>query len=697
MHRSAGRFIDSKRPVIGAGGLGAVVLSVSALAAPPEGYLDEDALAARVHDLAAHEDRCSLAVVGESREGRDLLVLTLAADVATADERPALLVTAGLDARHLVGTETAVRLAERLLAEHADVLEVMTVYVIPRANPDGVARWLAGGPARPGTAAPVDEDRDGAVDEDAPSDLDGDGVITMMRRPEPPLDDRPTHLADPAAPRLLKKADAAAGERAVYSVYPEGLDRDGDGLVAEDGPGMVDLDHNFMHEWPEHDRDSGAYQLSEPEAAALAAFVLEHRNIACALTLGRHDNLVNVPDGKGRDVSGRGPKVLDKGDVRLYERIAEVYEETTGQKRAPKEPVDGSFHAWMYAQRGIPSFASTVWGRPDEKKDDPAPDAADAEAAPDGGPPPAADPVAGSWSGSIEIPDMGGVEVTLDVERRGDDAVAASLTSPMFGLDLEGTFEADSGALTLAGSAGPEMNVTMDLTVDGDRMTGTASSPQGGVDIALDRAGGGAAGGAAGGGRDKGDKPSDGEAAAWLAYSDDQRDGAGFVEWAPFDHPTLGPVEIGGFVPGFRRNPPAGDLDDLAAGLTAFAVELVERRPRTVVVGPEVTRLADGLYEVRFGLRNDGALPTGTAMARTARAHPPTIVRVSTPVERIVAGNRVSRTWGIDGHGGRFVQTWLLRVDPDEDVTVEVRNAQLGDQLVTFRPGEAADQEGANP
>jgi hypothetical protein len=178
--------------------------------------------------------------------------------------------------------------------------------------------------------------------------------------------------------------------------------------------------------------------------------------------------------------------------------------------------------------------------------------------------------------------------------------------------------------------------------------------------------------------KEKKAKPDDAEAAAWLEYSDRDRDGAGFVEWTPFDHPTLGPVEIGGFVPGFRMNPPAEALDDLAERQTRFAADLIERRPTLVFEGPDVTRLADGLYEIRFGIVNDGAFPTATAMARKSRAVAPTVVRLSTSLEDVVAGNRVDRVWGIDGHGRRSVHHWIIRADAGAATQIEIMAGRLG-------------------
>jgi len=656
--------------------------------AATDGYMGPEELAAALHELAAGHDGCTVEVIGESREGRPIHALTLSGDPATAGERSALLITAGLDARHRVGPETAFRVARNLLTNHADALDDVTVYVIPLVNPDGVMVNVEGPNAgHVGTATPVDNDRDGADDEDGPVDLNGDGVITTMRRIDPPLDDPPTHMADPAEPRLLKTPDPLEGERATYTVYVEGRDQDGDGLIAEDALGHVDLDHNFMQAWPEHDDDAGRYPLSEPESHSLAKFVLNHRNIVAAITYGRHDNLINVPDGRGADITGRGPKSIDADDVALYKAIAEIFKDATGQKRAPSSDLAGAFHHWLYAQRGLPSFATVVWGRPDVEEPKQEDGAEEKQEKDEAAPKPPADPgVTGAWSGTIDIPEMGAMDFTFNLEQAADNSVDGTFTTSMFSITVEGDVDPASGAIELSGSAGEGATVTFTLTRQDDELLGSATGPEGeAVDISATRTGGEEPPASAAGGRKpQGGKAADADAEGWLKYSDQQRGGAGFVEWTPYDHPTLGEVEIGGFVPGFQMNPPAASLDDLASKQAAFAVELINRRPQLDVEGPVVTQLADGLYDVRFAIVNDGFLPTMTSQARKSRANLPIVVRLSTPIERIVSGDRVSRAWGVDGSGGRFDHHWIIRVKNGSKQSIEIVNPQFGDRTVTF-------------
>ena len=526
-----------------------------AFAAPPSSpwaeYLDDDAYVARLHTIRADApERVMLDRYGTSREGRPLLAMVLASDLERAHEQPTLLVVGGLDALHPAGTEYTVRMAERILADHPGILEEVTVVLMPRANPDGIAALMGGiNDGRRGGSRAVDADRDGLFDEDEVRDLDGDGVITRMRLIDPPLSHPPTHLADPGEPRLMRSPDVAAGERATHAMFVEGIDVDGDGAIGEDGRGEVRIDRNFMHLFAEHETDSGPYQLSEPESLALAEWILEKPRIYGAVVFGPHDWIVSLPEASKKDPTGRTPIGIDGGDKRQYERLKELWKEHTGQTRSTDENDRGGLHAWLYAHRGIPTVATTGWGRPD----------------------PTATP---------EKPAAEGSETT---ERP---------------------------------------------------------------------------------------KPRDAEGAAWLAWSDADRDGEGFVEWRGVDHPQLGRIEIGGVVPGFDRNPPLAMLDGLAAGHAEFIAALAAMRPQVVVEGPEVELLGGGVARIRLALRNDGEMPFCTTMARTNRAIRPLVVRPRIPVERILQGAAFELVDRLDP-GQRRDFEWIVRW-PEAGLEIEV-------------------------
>ena len=65
-------------------------------------------------------------------------------------------------------------------------LAASVFYVVPRLDADGTEAVFAPLQApRRGNLTPFDDDNDGRLDEDPPEDLNGDGLITVMRVQDP--------------------------------------------------------------------------------------------------------------------------------------------------------------------------------------------------------------------------------------------------------------------------------------------------------------------------------------------------------------------------------------------------------------------------------------------------------------------------------------------------------------------------------
>lgn len=605
-------------------------------------YLSSNDLQQRVRSIAGSQRSVQVSSIGTTLNGASIPLIILSQDLENAGTHPALLITAGIDGRYRSSTEVAIRIAEDLVEKHGDLLDTMTVYIIPQVNPDGAA--LNNGTVNLehiGNARSTDDDRDRSADEDGPDDLNGDGMITMMRRLNPPIQDPATHLQDPENPLLNIEPDPKEDLRAAFTLYPEGLDNDLDGTINEDGAGSVDLDSNFMHRWPEHQNGAGRYPLSEPESLALAEFVLSRDNIVMALTIGRHDNLVNQPDAKAKDITGTAPKAIDAKDADLYEAIGEMYTDITGIKEASKEDLAGSFHAWLYAQRGIPSFAVVPWTRP-------APEETDSESKSD-------DSEVGNASEEVEgngLTPSGVGDISMET------------------LDeLKAAYEAQTGE---------SVDESMISDITPEMVQGFAA--QAGIEVRrvvepklADEVA------PAKGSKKKAKKKSEDQ--KWLDYFE-QAEIDGYVEWEPFEHPTLGSVEIGGFSPHARINPPATELDPISDRMTEFVVKLIESRSVINTVGPVVTELASGVYEIRFSVINDGKIPTSTAHSRSTRSTKPTIIRLSSEVDQIMTGQRVSRVWGIDPHGGRSDHHWIIRTQSISNERIEIIDPRFGNRTI---------------
>jgi hypothetical protein len=226
------------------------------------------------------------------------------------------------------------------------------------------------------TNRPTDNDGDGLLDEDAPDDLDGDGVILQMRfRPRPGTDDRATMVTDERDPsgRLLRRAEE--GEEAEWVVVSEGIDNDGDGRTNEDGIGGLDLHRNYVENWrPEPGMDrtgrgwtqrgAGAYPLSEIETRSVVVWLLENPNISVANSMD-----TRVPMHLRAPSTSPGPERMYPEDLAYYEYFdslamsitgypwaGDVYHDYSTRRDENAGPMDGSplfghgpdFGYWYY-------------------------------------------------------------------------------------------------------------------------------------------------------------------------------------------------------------------------------------------------------------------------------------------------------------------------------------------------------------
>ncbi len=108
--------------------------------------------------------------------------------------------------------------------------------------------------------------------------------------------------------------------------------------------------------------------------------------------------------------------------------------------------------------------------------------------------------------------------------------------------------------------------------------------------------------------------PTDDQALAVLHWLDAQPGGpetAGFVDWYHFDHPQLGPVELGGWNELHSwANPPQHMLRDEVDGHGAFAVVQALAAPCLEIRHTAIEQLGPDTWRVDIGVANTGWLPT---------------------------------------------------------------------------------------
>lgn len=600
------------------------------------------------------------------------------------DERPALLIVAGLDGRHDFGSRIAISLVDRLVTEHTELLDRYTVYIVPDLNPDNDAMFdRPGTPRADFSRAPrtADADRDGRWNEDPADDLNGDGMITMMRvrNPAPGSGLRPTLVLDADEPRLLREPETDEGEIAEYALLIEGIDNDGDGRFNEDGiagnaGGGVDLDRNFPSLWPEYADGAGAHGLSEPETRKLVEWMLTRDNIVCALAYAPKDNILNTPATGKYDKDGREPTGIEEGDKNTYSKVQELFKETTNQTGAPEGAWAGSFTQFAYAQFGVWSFATPGWVRPDLVKQDGGDEEEAEQEQPSGG--------AGGSSGGMDV----------DAERKAlleqgtpafiaDFIVATPDERAAYMESFQEMSEAERASNMQAVMALPEaIQLRVRALISGQPDPGPFAS--GGSAAAENPARRGSRGnrpGGAGGGKSGGS-----DDAKWLAYSDDHLDGRGFMPWTPFTHPQLGEVEIGGLVPGVKHEPLESEWVRVIDEQAEFVAGLVGMLPSLEVETTRVERVAEGVWRVRIRGTNTGALPTRSAIGAKARRIPPVVVDLGVDVEDIITGDRLNRWESIDGNGGHEEIEWVVRASDGSSVPVSIRSSVFGDRTLSI-------------
>ncbi len=126
-----------------------------------------------------------------------------------------------------------------------------------------------------------------------------------------------------------------------------------------------------------------------------------------------------------------------------------------------------------------------------------------------------------------------------------------------------------------------------------------------------------------------------------LKWSDEQLEGEGFMDWTPFEHPQLGPVELGGWKRLFMfRNPPAHHLPELCHKNMLFTLQHALISPRLNISDVKATRVADELFKIEAIVENLGYLPTYvTRRAIDAKVVTPVIAELALG-DRVGAGRR---------------------------------------------------------
>lgn len=558
----------------------------------------------------AHSEFSRLVSIGKSYQGKDLWLLEISRQQpGMINAKPAVFIGGGLRGDELVGTEACLATIQYLLANYArdpqvkQAIEQRAFYVLPVMNPDAcdaTARQI--GQTAINNRRPVDDDHDGRIDEDPAEDLNGDGFITMMRVP----DDSGDFQISPVDPRLMIPGEEKKADRSRFKLYREGIDNDNDRRYNEDGIGGVDLNMNFPSGWKLDNEQplSGMYPGSEPESAAVLAFLTNHPNVAFVL-------IYEAGAGKlFRPYHYLSDKELPGLDLKVYESLGQKYTELTGYELThgfpevepkQKEPaaVDEVAKLELELKLELPSELNVE----DILKMG---DLRDLIKTPE----------ARRYLQQYNIsPATGQKLIRLQQLRLQAKGRAAKVplhetmpkAAPMGGRLLDWVYR-DFAAYSLIPSL---WQLPAEYCMTADSIPANIREELG-----------------------------------WLNFVEKELPGTGFIPWRPYQHPQLGTVEIGGWVDFYRKNPPAGKrLEELCQKTAPFALELAELTPELVIRQVEVKPIlfVTGASNAEAVATQDG----GIKISRTnqLKADHAVIAEITVTVENVGAiGTRTG--WG---------------------------------------------------
>jgi hypothetical protein len=286
-------------------------------------------------------DLIDLYVVGESFEGRSIYQMTFTNKKKGKDtDKPAAFFEGGRHSGEVTGTESVLFLAKYLLDNYGTdsaithILDTKTIYLKPINNPDGHNLYLKTAQSNRSTVRPEDNDNDGLLDEDAPDDLDGDGIILTMRWKD---EKKGNWIPDPkdSTGRIMKRVAEGKG---IYLTSSEGIDNDGDGNINEDGIGGLDLHRNYPENWrPKSETTgrgftqggAGEYPLSESETKAVVLFLLSHPNVYVVNSMDTSVPMHLRPPSTSASEDRMYPE-----DLKWYKTFDELGKKITGYEKA---------------------------------------------------------------------------------------------------------------------------------------------------------------------------------------------------------------------------------------------------------------------------------------------------------------------------------------------------------------------------
>jgi len=649
--------------------LGLLILSVSQVTAQSGPSFDKYHTNSEVQQMLAklqsgNPSAIKIHDIASSPGGEPVQVLEIGANLKNV---PAIFVGANFEGNVPLSTEGALYFAKMVL-DSAQYSKNLKWYILPNPNPDAAKGYFAKAKyERVVNDFAINNDADEATNEDGFDDLNGDGFITQMRLKDP----EGKMISSKADPRIMVAADASKGERGEYKMYFEGIDNDGDGQYNEDGEGGINVGIGFPHLFPRDKKEAGLWSGQTPEVYNLMRFIYDRPEIVMVYTLGSSDFCAAPPKGGRKGganlqsikiparyarmfdidpnqtftmdeviemVKSRVPAGMEvtpsmvagmlglgaavnplEDDLKFYTKFSEDYKKYLESKKFNTERLsapgdkDGSFELWACYHLGVPSFSMNLFTVPKVKEEK---------------------KENGETVSLEDVEKMSAEEFTALGEEKIDTFLKANNAPDRF---------TASGVLEMmkSGRFTPKQMAAM-----------LKSAPK---------------------------KEKDGELSekdkALLAYTDKALEGKGFIPWQKYNHPKLGEVEIGGYIPYLESTPKPEMIDSLLGTQLPWLLQLTTKLPQIGIASEKITVMGGNVYKVELYIENKGYLPYPIAMGQRNNQPAPVIVVLDGEMQ-ILEGIKRTPLGAINGNSVKKL-TWIVQTDK-KIINAKIESAVFG-------------------
>lgn len=260
----------------------------------------------------AYPNLMKLESLARTSEGRDIWCATLSKG-GNSDQKPAFYVQGGIHAQEGMGITCSLNFMWTVLEQNPQILENVTVYILPCVNPDGSDMCVNTGFAIRSKMERMDGVENGVI----PQDLNGDGKILFMRWEDP----NGYYVQLPECGDVM--VPRRAGDKGpFYSMTTEGIVENYNGGKLRHGFRDLDFNRQYASGWKDNP-NAGDFPGNHTEPSTIMRFLANHSNIFMMMDVhcGTRALIYSVPS--------------NIQDARFFKNLAALGSRITGIEAVP--------------------------------------------------------------------------------------------------------------------------------------------------------------------------------------------------------------------------------------------------------------------------------------------------------------------------------------------------------------------------